>query len=623
MQYPLKKQNTSYLQKCKFFICFILFFIAAIFPVLWLQLDFLHNMPGDIGDPRLNNYYLENIYLYLTGHAPSLLDLQFFYPFPDMLGLGDNLFGSAPVYVLARFFTDQSESAYQIWYLFGYFFNYLAAYYALRCLNLNVFAAIIGALIFSFALPVNAQANHPQLHYRFGIPLSVSALILFLEQKNWRYLLICFGWFVWQFYCSIYTAFFLFMLLGVTYISCLLTCLIYKRTTLHCFHLKFIYNFKSLSNKQKFKLFSGFVILSFLFLCICYPYVLANKLYHPAHLLYKVANLLPKLKSYLFTEISTLWKSQSDFFSNARFVPEGQLFFGAIPLFLVFLGYIYGFRSKKNTAVFLMGFALPILIILTLSFFNGWLSLWYLFAKLPIASGIRTITRIYVVLLFPVAFLSAVAVENFFNPKRYIKTICLFLIAISLIYEFSSIHMVVSPKNEWIARFQNANALVPNNLPEKPILFFAQKELPVIYNDEIDAIWVSLKRGIPTLNGYTAFMPKFLSKEYGNDCTEIPRRILAYLFFINQIDNSEYYLQLMRRVVPIGFEGCQQKWWDKIPKYEIVTTNQDCMETFEIILKKTNLTQNSEKAKIYLKTLQLLNKYGIEKCPVNFFMKIY
>ena len=83
-------------------------FLLAFFFIPVSQLDGFAMMPGDIGDARLNNYFLENVYQFFAGNAVSLWHLSFFFPFPYVLGFSDNLFGSAPVYALARLITGKA-----------------------------------------------------------------------------------------------------------------------------------------------------------------------------------------------------------------------------------------------------------------------------------------------------------------------------------------------------------------------------------------------------------------------------------------------------------------------------------------------------------------------------------
>ncbi len=100
-----------------------------------VQLRGLKLMPGNIGDARLNNYFLEHLYQYVRGGTESLWHVDFFWPFPYGLGFSDNLFGAWPLYLAARLVTGASDTAFQLWFLCGYVANFGAAYYAVRKLE--------------------------------------------------------------------------------------------------------------------------------------------------------------------------------------------------------------------------------------------------------------------------------------------------------------------------------------------------------------------------------------------------------------------------------------------------------------------------------------------------------
>jgi hypothetical protein len=72
-------------------------------------------------------------------------------------------------------------------------------------------------------------------------------------------------------------------------------------------------------------------------------------------------------------------------------------------------------------------------------------------------------------------------------------------------------------------------------------------------------MWVAINHGVPTLNGYSGFYPPGFAVQFGNDCSELPKRILSYLSFVGRQDDKEAYVSLMQRVAPIGFMGCDDK----------------------------------------------------------------
>lgn len=58
-----------YFQKNMAIVTVLLVFIFAFLLGPMGQLNYLTMMPGDIGDARLNNYFLENIYQFFAGPA--------------------------------------------------------------------------------------------------------------------------------------------------------------------------------------------------------------------------------------------------------------------------------------------------------------------------------------------------------------------------------------------------------------------------------------------------------------------------------------------------------------------------------------------------------------------------
>ena len=54
--------------------------------------------PGDLGDGRLNLYFLEHAHKFFTGKISSFWEAPFMYPEPNVTAYSDNLLGSAPIY---------------------------------------------------------------------------------------------------------------------------------------------------------------------------------------------------------------------------------------------------------------------------------------------------------------------------------------------------------------------------------------------------------------------------------------------------------------------------------------------------------------------------------------------
>ncbi|NVK01960.1 MAG: hypothetical protein HWE12_10495 [Oceanospirillaceae bacterium] len=524
-------------------------------------------MPGDIVDARLNNYFLENVFSFISGSSESLWHHSFFYPFPYVLGFSDNLFGSSPVYVLARFFAIESDSAFQIWFLVGYLLNFLAAYYALRRLNGSVVAAVVGALIFAFALPTTAHAGHAQLHYRFGLPLAIVFFAEFLNTKTFRYFLIAGAWLVWQFYAGVYIGFFTLLLLATMTLTYLGYARFKDHQSIRSVSNDFFLSWHSQSKNEKIIFISILAFLLALLLLLFYPYLQVSHLYGAKRSWNEIATMLPRPQSYFLADASFFWSnSTAGVFSSIAMRHEHQMFIGAIPFFLALMGFIIGSRSRNGATFTLMTGMLAVAIVLTLNV--GGYSLWYLLHKLPLASSIRVMTRLDQAFLFPVAYLAVIGLDYFRNRYSWATKSILIFVLPMLIVEAAMTTMGTSTKDSWRQRFSTLDAIVPKELPDNSILFFAQRSGPP-YADELDAMWVSMKLNKETLNGYSGLLPPEYDYEYGSDCAQIPKRVLSYLKFSNQSDNIAVYRDLMSRIVPLGFTNCDSAWLKSWPNITV------------------------------------------------------
>lgn len=510
----------------------------------FVQLNFLTSLPGDLGDSRLNNYFLENFYLFFIGKSHSLWHLNFFYPFPYVLGFSDNLFGSAPIYFIGRIFF-RPDLAFQFWYLSSYFINYFCTYFVLRKLGFKQSSSIVGALIFSFALPVSAQTSHVQLAYRFCAPISFFYLVCFLSSKSIKDFLLSFFFLVWQFYCTIYIGFFLLLaevIFFLVYFSCdawrngLITLAQQYSNPLRSISLKHILIFS--------------LLLLSLYL-LFYPYLMVNHIYEVKRSSNEISTMLPRAVSYLLADDSKLWGSLSATVDMGSMRHEQQLFFGLIPLLLFCYGLYLSFRDHKNIIATSMGVTFFALFFLCLSI--GGVSIWMYFSNLPLFSAIRAVSRISLVMLFFVSYLSAVAVDRMARHSSVL--ICIVLIL--LIAEFSLVKVNASSKSEWRSRIDLYQSKIPSDLPSNSILVFAQRGLQFNVVEEIDAMWISLINGYSTMNGYSGYSPPAYGGEYGDKCINVQQRIDSYLKIVKTADVPKVREDLISKVVPIEFRDCK------------------------------------------------------------------
>lgn len=528
--------------------------IISILAIPINQLSGLDVMPGDIGDSRLNNYFLENIYQFLTGADNSLWHLSFFYPFPYVLGFSDNLFGAAPIYVTARLFDALPDTSFQIWFLWGYILNFAAAYYALLRLGLNSSGAAMGALIFSFVLPTTAHAGHVQLHYRFGLPLAFAYFLNFLEQRQWRLFVVACGWIVWQFYCGIYIGFFTLLLIGGAAVVYAFHRFLTKTEHDTGIFQPFFISWTTLSWREKQSLVAWFLLLAVLMGWLFYPYIQVSYLYGASREWAEISSMLPRPQSYLGADRSRFWAPMlSGVLKDIPMRHEHQMFIGVIPLLLAIWGGVLGWHARqRNTYIFILG-ALVLVIGVTL-YVGDW-SPWYLIYKLPLFSAIRAMTRIDLAILFIVGYFCAIAVDHVVAVRKWFALPMAVAFFLLVIVEAAHVDMPSSKKQSWRDRISAVENEIPAELVKGDVIFMAQRDGPP-YADELDSMWAAMIRGLRTVNGYSGNYPPGYSYEYGSSCDEVSRRIASYLHFVGRSEDMGAAIYIKNRIHLIGFNGC-------------------------------------------------------------------
>ncbi|NBS35659.1 MAG: hypothetical protein EBS82_07520, partial [Methylocystaceae bacterium] len=375
----------------------VLLFAGALVLGPLRQLDFFSRMPGDIVDARLNLIFLENIYAYFSRPSGSLIHLSFFYPYPYVSAFSDNLFGAAPIYLLGRLSSLTPEAAFQFWFILGYFLNFSAACYSFRLLGQSPSASAIGAILFTFGLPVSAQMGHAQLQYRFGLALAITYFYLFLTRYDWRaFLLSCF-WLAWQFFCSIYLGFFASLFIASLLILFLLQQLcetrlkISPRATLPLSEL--LSRWRALDQLKRLQFLIALALALIALIVLFFPYLEVTKLYRFTRTWMEVSAMSPRLLSYLIADHSLIWGGVSEKIQGLPIRWEQQLFIGLVPSGLLAFGAIQARREISwGGRLTLIIVALLSLFILTLNFNEQ--SLWRFLVGLPLFSAIRALSRI-------------------------------------------------------------------------------------------------------------------------------------------------------------------------------------------------------------------------------------
>jgi len=464
------------LKKYKVSVVLVLFFIIGIWFVVIRPMGPSFSMvPGDLGDARFNVYILEHFYQWFVGQIDDYWDAPIFFPFQESIAFSDNLLGSAPIYVVFRVLGFDNLSAFQAWYIFGFCLNYLSAICVLLRMDFKPVAIGVGAFLFTFGLPVLGQEGHAQLVYRFCVPLVCYFLWYFIEESRLELLIIFVFFLVWQFFLSIYLGVFLFFLLIVLLFLIPFSVpasTAWERLTL--FPNRIILAWSKASFIKKIISMLSIILLVIGIIVLFEPYLKASKSYGFGRDFTTITSMLPRLQSYFIADNSRILGFLVGNVSSIPMRHEHQLFSGLAVIVLILAGILGNYKEKNESKAFIYLISTIILIVITLYFNDS--SFYYLIWWLPGINSIRAVTRIILVLLWPLSFFVAWVVhclsiiQN--HNRRWIR-LAIFLLIVLMISESVFFTHTLFNKEEAQTRIENLRKKIPATLPEDPILYVA------------------------------------------------------------------------------------------------------------------------------------------------------
>ena len=532
--------------------------VIGIFGYLLPALGYFSMIPGDLGDARFNSVVLEHGYQWLTGQTSKFWSPTYFYPFERVLGLSDGHFGSNWVYSLLRFFGLSREMAYSGWYLFGFLLSFWVCAWVLRRMNYSVFAAGAGAFTFAFALPVLHQEGHAQLVYRFAIPLACFFWYRAVVQFDSVEFSKAIFWCAVQFMCSIYLGVFLVycliaMVLALVIVNGVRGPLSLKVAKLDSRLLGLVIGTKSLmvSFRGRGVWYLAAIIAAGVVFFLLREYKSIANDYQLVRPLDDLRSLIPTPASYLLADNSSLSRWIGSGVANFPARSEHQMFIGLGVLCLL----VVGAWADAFTRVCVL--TLIVLIGLTLMVADHSLYLWLL--KLPGVDAIRAVSRIILVMLFPISGLVAAGVDRLLRlmATRGLWFQALLMFAMIFILSIESVNYVPhqAAVQTWVDRQRGLASLVSTDLPKDTILFVTQRKAEPFYIAELDAMIYAQDHRLATLNGYSGSTPP--GYVYPNPCLPSAVRLKAYFAYrkLSEVEQNK----LLARLRVINLEGCLQQ----------------------------------------------------------------
>ncbi len=543
----------------------LLWSVAFIFAVFFYSSG--NTMPGDLGDPRLNNYILEHFYLWVTGSVPSYWNAPFFVPYHGVMAFSETMIGSAPLYAVCRSVGLDKETALQCWYLLSFVVNGLASHFALRRMGLAGWSCAVGVVIFTFGLPVLVREGHVQLAYRCGVPLACFYFYQALTRRSLRPLLLTIIFTSWQLIAGFYIGVFLLIVLAALAVS---TLIISPRpvggTPTGEYKAGWIREITA--NRQLLFWTSVSLLVTSLILM---KYAAVASQYDIKRPLTELYSMLPRPTSYFIADHSLWWGSISQKLGGIPMRHEHNLFIGVVPFFLLALGCLLAVTTRRRQAVQVMIIVIAI-ILASITLYNG-LSLYYKFAEITNFTAVRALTRIVLVLLFPVAFVAAAGFEalSVRLQRRGCRAVSTLLVVL-LVLEIVSVTHGTSSKKEWQQRARHLTDQVIGNHGKKPSLLFVTRAAALPGADELvelDAMHAAQNLGIETINGYSGFEPSALTAL--DHCDTAFGRLIGGLATISSTTPFDYQSKAGQLMV-LGRTPCDPMWYISPPGKRSYTT---------------------------------------------------
>jgi hypothetical protein len=466
--------------------------VIAFHPTLLSGLD---RVQEELGDTRLVQWLLEHNWRWVVGDPQHrrYFDPPMFFPAVNTLAYSESMLGSAPLYFVWRGLGLASDTSFQLWQLAVSVLNFAAAILFLReGLRLGPWSAAAGAAIFAFAGTRIAQLGHSQLLPHFGLPLFAFAVIRFsdeAETKRGRWVALGALALADQVYAGFYLGWFL----GFGALVVLGWSIALRRT-----RSGVLLRLKSSWRSVAIGAFASSLALS----PLAYHYWLISRELGTRSFS-EVFLGIPRFASWVrMSGVSWLygWSAQwADHFLPPGMGYEHTLGYGFITSALAVWGLV---ARRRQTPFRLLGLSAATLFVLALVPFGDF-TLWRLvYLVVPGANALRGVARVGLALLLPAAAGVAACLDTL--EKRRLGPLLGLTILAVLIEQGQNAGSFNKERNRadvrWLAQRVPAECT--------SFLFTPVNGANGWYKYEVDALWASMERGIPTLNGYSGHCPK-------------------------------------------------------------------------------------------------------------------
>lgn len=482
--------------------------------VNYLQPILLHQLariPGDLGDARLVNLFLEHNYRALFARTESSFwdPTWLFFPFPGGMAMSEVMSGTSWVYALGRAVGLEPQTAFQWWFVGVSALNFASMALLCRFFAWSLVPCLGGAYLFAFALPKLSYIGHPQLTAAFYVPFAVLCVgLLFKARSNSAECLAGVG----AGLCAalqLWSCFYLGEFFVIAFCVAVTVALIAGYRDLAAI-------LKSILDKWR-GLVLGVIVAAAVVVPLAKRY-LATQATFGGRDLGDVAQFQPDGRTLLLAPNGSFaWEWLSETLRpKVRNHAEKIMFPGAVPTFLAGVTILRLWRSRRRVSGAPIDWSRLCIVIAAGTSAVMWLlpikhgysadapSLWLAAHYLiPGASGIRAPARMINVALLPLGLVVASALAMWMRPGRRGKILQAIMLGALVVETFGSYNYGYGKR----AHEERQSALAELVNAKGPCPAFYYGGTGPAYATHIDAMWFSLQSGIPTLNGYSGFDP--------------------------------------------------------------------------------------------------------------------
>ena len=486
------------------FIFVFIFFLSIVF----LLFRYTYNsLPGDLGDTIFSIFILESFHNSIINNN-SFTDLPYQFPLKNNIYFSETMWGSAWIYSIFRFIGNNTIDSFKFYFITCSLLNYIVCYFVLRKLKLSFQSALIASFLFSFSLPILAHDVRPQLLLRFYTPLSFYFYYRYLDNFEFKYVVLSFLFVFLQILSSMYLGIFLIIFLISTHII-----KFSEKKNINNLDLKYFF---------RVTIKSKFLILIFIILFACFFYYIFS--YYSIKSIYEFKRGYPENG---LINIFSFFTTERSFLGFYRILPnkfplgEQQLYLGISFYIILFIFFKNRKSLRDNEFSSIMKKATFINLLLYTSFFG--ISLFLILYFLPGLSGLRAPARSILVILFPISFILGLYIDEISKIKFKKFFLIKYLLIFFLLSEILSAKIARGDQKYVENRISQISMNIKNFNKNKIIVFKHSDDYVENYHDDVFRSLYIAMNNLKTFNGLTSFVPEFF-RPFKN-CTEFKKYI--------------------------------------------------------------------------------------------------